>query len=114
MSQTSQLCGTLNCSFHPLYIEIFFWVLSGFKHLYFTFFPQSMRPRFTSTQTTLFMLFMSMGQDHVSEMWRAKVEWYWQGKAKELGEKPVPVSFFPPQISHGLIQAWTQACMVRG
>jgi hypothetical protein len=31
--------------------------------------------------------------------WRATVEWYWQGKAEELGEKPVPVPLCPPQIS---------------
>jgi hypothetical protein len=24
-------------------------------------------------------------------VWRAMVEWYWQGKTEELGEKPVPV-----------------------
>jgi hypothetical protein len=30
------------------------------------------------------------------------VEWYWQGKTEVLGEKPVQVPLFSPQISHGL------------
>jgi hypothetical protein len=42
-------------------------------------------------------------------VWRATVEWYWQGKTKELGEKPVPVPLCPPQIPHGLTQARTRA-----
>jgi hypothetical protein len=29
-------------------------------------------------------------------VWRATVEWYWQGKTEELGEKPVPVPLCPP------------------
>jgi hypothetical protein len=29
------------------------------------------------------------------------VEWYWQGKTEELGEKPVPVPLCPPQIPLG-------------
>jgi hypothetical protein len=41
--------------------------------------------------------------------WRATVEWYWQGKTEELGEKPVPVPLCPPQISHGLTRARTRA-----
>jgi hypothetical protein len=29
---------------------------------------------------------------------------YWQGKTKELGEKPVPVPLCPPQISHSILR----------
>jgi hypothetical protein len=47
-------------------------------------------------------------------VWRAPVEWYWQGKAEQLGEKPVPVPLCPPQIPHGLTLAWTRASAVRG
>jgi hypothetical protein len=36
-------------------------------------------------------------------VWRTTVEWYWQGKTEELGEKPVPVPLCPPQIPHGLM-----------
>jgi hypothetical protein len=32
----------------------------------------------------------------------APMEWNWQGKTEELGEKPVPVPLCPPQIPHGL------------
>jgi hypothetical protein len=46
-------------------------------------------------------------------VWRAMVEWYWQGKT-ELGEKPVPVPLYPPQIPHGLTRARTRAPAVRG
>jgi hypothetical protein len=35
----------------------------------------------------------------------APVEWKWQGKTEELGEKPVPVPLCPPQIPHGLTPA---------
>jgi hypothetical protein len=31
-------------------------------------------------------------------VWRATVEWYWQMKTEELGEKPAPVPLCPPQI----------------
>jgi len=37
----------------------------------------------------------------------ALVEWYWQGKAKVLGEKPNPVSLFPQQIPRKL--KWDRA-----
>jgi hypothetical protein len=37
---------------------------------------------------------------------RAKVEWYWQGKTEELGEKPVLVPLCPPQIPHGPTTPW--------
>jgi hypothetical protein len=47
-------------------------------------------------------------------VWRATVEWYWQGKTEELWEKPVPVSLCPPQIPHGLTRVWTRASAVRG
>jgi hypothetical protein len=42
------------------------------------------------------------------------VEWYWQGKDEEFGEKPVPVPLRLPQIPHGLTQAWTRSSAVRG
>jgi hypothetical protein len=32
----------------------------------------------------------------------AMVEWYWQGKLKYWGKKPVPVQLCPPQILYGL------------
>jgi hypothetical protein len=32
----------------------------------------------------------------------APVEWNWQGKTEEVGEKPVPVPLCPPQIPRGL------------
>jgi hypothetical protein len=35
-------------------------------------------------------------------VWRDTVEWYWQEKTEELGEKPVPVPLCPPHIPHGL------------
>jgi hypothetical protein len=49
-------------------------------------------------------------------VWRATVEWYWQGKTEELGEKPVPVPLCPPQIRHRLTRASgrTRASAVRG
>jgi hypothetical protein len=47
-------------------------------------------------------------------VWRATVEWYWQEKTEELGEKPVPVPLCPPQISHRLTRARTRASTVRG
>jgi hypothetical protein len=42
----------------------------------------------------------------------APVEWNWQGKTEVLGEKPVPVSFCPPQILQGLTRDRTRASMV--
>jgi hypothetical protein len=47
-------------------------------------------------------------------VWRATVEWYWQGKTEGLGEKPVPVTLCPPQIPHALTRARTRASAVRG
>jgi hypothetical protein len=47
-------------------------------------------------------------------VWRATVEWYWQGKTEELGEKPIPVPHCPPQIPHELTRARTRASAVRG
>jgi hypothetical protein len=44
----------------------------------------------------------------------APVEWSWQGKIEVLGEKPVPVPLWPPQIRHGLSWDRTQASAVRG
>jgi hypothetical protein len=45
---------------------------------------------------------------------KLKVEWYWHGKTEELGENPVPVPLCPTQIPHGLTQARTRYCAVRG
>jgi hypothetical protein len=71
---------------------------------------------------------MSMGWDYISELrpptgllfilrWyiknRVMVEWYWQGKTEELGEKYVPVPLCP-QIPYRLIHVWTWTSMVRG
>jgi hypothetical protein len=47
-------------------------------------------------------------------VWRPTMEWYWQGKTEELGEKPVPVPLCPPQIPHGLTRERTRASAVRG
>jgi hypothetical protein len=44
----------------------------------------------------------------------APVEWKWQGKTEELGEKPVPVPLCPPQILRGLTRDRTRASAVRG
>jgi hypothetical protein len=41
------------------------------------------------------------------------VEWYWQRKTKEPGEKPVLVPPCPLQIPHGLIPARTRPSAVR-
>jgi hypothetical protein len=42
----------------------------------------------------------------------ALVEWYWQGKTELLGEKPVPVQLYPPQISQVLARDRPQASEV--
>jgi hypothetical protein len=47
-------------------------------------------------------------------VWRATVEWYWQGKPEELGEKHVPVPLCPPQVPNGLTWARTWASAVTG
>jgi hypothetical protein len=47
-------------------------------------------------------------------VWRTTVEWYWQGKTEELGEKPVPVPLCPPQISHRLTRAQIRASAMGG
>jgi hypothetical protein len=47
-------------------------------------------------------------------VWTATVEWYWQGKIEELGEKPVPVPLCPPQIPHGSTRARTRVYAARG
>jgi hypothetical protein len=44
----------------------------------------------------------------------APVEWNWQGKTEELGEKPVPVPLCPQQIPHGLTRDRTRASAVGG
>jgi hypothetical protein len=40
------------------------------------------------------------------------MECYWQGKAEELGENPVPVPIFSPQIPHGLSRKQTSGLRV--
>jgi hypothetical protein len=45
---------------------------------------------------------------------RTTVECYWQGKAEELGEKPVPVPFCPPQITHELTRERNRDSAARG
>jgi hypothetical protein len=47
-------------------------------------------------------------------VWRATVEWYWQGKTKELEERPVPMPLCPPQIPHGLTRTRNRASGLRG
>jgi hypothetical protein len=47
-------------------------------------------------------------------VWRGTVEWYWQGKTEELGEKPVSVPLCPPQIPHELTRARTRFSAARG
>jgi hypothetical protein len=47
-------------------------------------------------------------------VWRMTVEWYWQGKTEEIGEKPVPVPHCPPQIPRGLTGERIRASAVRG
>jgi hypothetical protein len=44
-------------------------------------------------------------------IWRATIEWYWQGWTEYLGEKPIPVPLCPPQTPHGLTRTWTRACV---
>jgi hypothetical protein len=44
----------------------------------------------------------------------APVEWNWQGKTEELGEKPVPVPLCPPQIPHRLNRDRTRPSAVGG
>jgi hypothetical protein len=51
--------------------------------------------------------------DHIW-VWRATVEWFAQGKTKELGEKPVLVPLCPRQIPHGLTWVRIWASTVRG
>jgi hypothetical protein len=45
-------------------------------------------------------------------VWRATVEWYWQGRTEKVGVKSVPVPLFPLQISHELIRAQTRVSTV--
>jgi hypothetical protein len=44
----------------------------------------------------------------------AAVAWNWREKTEVLGEKPVPVSLYLPQIPHGLNRDRTRASAVRG
>jgi hypothetical protein len=71
----------------------------------------------------------SRGWDYVSELgpstnqlyfipqmiwvWRATVEWYWQGEIRRIRRKLVPVPFCPSQIPHGLIRLRTRDSAVR-
>jgi hypothetical protein len=47
-------------------------------------------------------------------VWTAPVEWYWQGKTEEIGEKPVPVPLCSPQIPHRMNHKQTRAPKVAG
>jgi hypothetical protein len=68
----------------------------------------------------LVMSFLSVGSLNCShhppgDLW----VWYYggiilTGENPELGEKPVPVPFCPPQIPHGLIWSWTWTSAVKG
>jgi hypothetical protein len=40
--------------------------------------------------------------------------WHWQGKIEKLGEKPVPLPLFPPQIPHGMTRARSRDSVVGG
>jgi hypothetical protein len=51
---------------------------------------------------------------HMIHKYEAMVEWYWQGKTKEIGEELVPMSLCLPHIPHGLTHGQTQAFVVRG
>jgi hypothetical protein len=44
----------------------------------------------------------------------ATVDWYWQGKAEEFGEKTVSVPLCPPQNPHGLTRERIRTSAVRG
>jgi hypothetical protein len=46
-------------------------------------------------------------------VWRATVEWYWHGKAKESGQKPVWLSLFPPKFSYGLTRERSRTSSMR-
>jgi hypothetical protein len=47
-------------------------------------------------------------------VWKATVEWYWQGTTKDLVGNPVPVRLCPPKVPSRLIRARTRASVVRG
>jgi hypothetical protein len=47
-------------------------------------------------------------------VWRTMVEYYWQGKTKDIGEKPIPGPLSPPQIPYGFNRARTRDSAVRG
>jgi hypothetical protein len=120
-----------DCFLHiPFYLAICNQLLISFdayKHLHVTqhHLPFLCQWTHRSKEAVLFIL---LGWDDVCVLWPssslsfipqmiyiwATVEWYWQGKTKELREKCVPVPLCPPQIPHGLNQAQTQASEVRG
>jgi hypothetical protein len=55
---------------------------------------------------------------YTSPRWYMRVEGhmgrYWQGKAENLREKPVPVPLCPPQLPHGLTHVRNRTSTVRG
>jgi hypothetical protein len=74
--------------------------------------PEWCHPELWLLEGSPFLLFISMGSGYlwtavaygpsVIWVWRATVEWYWQGKTEELEEKPDPMPLCPPQVQHGL------------
>jgi hypothetical protein len=47
-------------------------------------------------------------------VWRARVEWWWEGKTEDLEDKPVPLPLCSSHISNGLTRARTRFSAVRG
>jgi hypothetical protein len=87
------------------------WLLHGVTgQLYFS----SWRWGGSSTQACVPTYVSILCIPQMIQVWRATVEWYWQGKTEELWEKLVPVPLCPRQIPHGLTWARTQASAVRG
>jgi hypothetical protein len=86
-----------SCGGDLSYLLPFFFSWSGSS-------PQARMPAYVSILRLLQMIWV----------WRATVEWYWQGKTEDLGEKPVTVPLCPPQSPHGLTRARTRASAVTG
>jgi hypothetical protein len=42
------------------------------------------------------------------------VEWLWQGKLEVLGQKPIQLPLYSPQISHGLVGDGTPVSSMGG
>jgi hypothetical protein len=76
------------------------------------FFPLKVGWVYTQTWMPTYVSLLRIPQ--MIWVWRATVEWYWQGKTEELGEKPVPVPFCPQHIPHGLTRVRTRASLVTG